>query len=329
MQLLLAPMEGLMDPAMRGLLTALGGYDRAVSEFVRVSQGLLPAHVWHRYCPELLTGGATAAGTPVYVQIMGPEPEVTADNAAYAVSLGAPGIDLNFGCPSKTVNRRCAGASLLKTPELIAAIIAATRRAVPAEIPVTAKVRLGYDDKTRFLEIAHAVQDGGATSVVVHARTREEGYRPPAHWEYVGAIRAALRIPVIANGEIWTPADYEACRTASGGPDVMLGRGAIARPDLARRLRGGDATPWPWDRIADCFLRYDDALTADGCTPTMRAGRLKQWLALVKQHATADWPFTPALFACLKGLTDINAVRETLQTPPPATAPGLTEFPAP
>lgn len=314
MQLLLAPMEGLMDPAMRGLLTALGGYDRAVSEFVRVSQGVLPAHVWHRYCPELLTGGTTAAGTPVYVQIMGPEPEVTADNAAYAVSLGAPGIDLNFGCPSKTVNRRCAGASLLKTPDLIADIIAATRRAVPAGIPVTAKVRLGYEDKEHFLDIARAVEDGGATSVVVHARTRAEGYRPPAHWHYVAEIRAALRIPVIANGEIWTPGDYAACRAASGGPDVMLGRGAIARPDLARRLRD-HGTAWPWEHIAACFLRYDDALAADDCTPTMRAGRLKQWLALVKQHAAADWPFTPALFERLKGLTDITAVRAALSDP--------------
>lgn len=315
MRLLLAPMEGLMDPAMRGILTALGGYDLAVSEFVRVSRGLLPASVWHRYCPELLTGGKTAAGVPVHVQIMGPEPAVTAENAAYAVSLGALGIDLNFGCPSKTVNRRCAGASLLKTPSLISDIIAATRQAVPASLPVTAKVRLGYDDKSQFLEIAHAVQAGGATSVVVHARTRAEGYRPPAHWEYIAQIRAALTIPVIANGEIWTPDDYRACQVASGGDDVMLGRGAIARPDLALRLRSGDSTPWPWDRVADCFLAYDDMLQQQDCTPTMRAGRLKQWLALVKQHASADWPFTPALFERMKGLIEIDALRSVLKTP--------------
>ena len=113
----LAPMEGVVDVYMRDLLTKVGGFDLCVSEFVRVSQHLFPASVFYRYCPELLTGGNTASGVPVHVQIMGGEPAVIAENAAFVAELGAPGIDINFGCPAKTVNRHDAGATLLQWPD--------------------------------------------------------------------------------------------------------------------------------------------------------------------------------------------------------------------
>ena len=105
MRLMLAPMEGVIDHTMRELLTSLGSVDRCVTEFVRVSDRLLPPRVFRRLCPELDRGGVTAAGVPVYVQLLGGQPGVVADNAARAAELGAPGIDLNFGCPAKTVNR--------------------------------------------------------------------------------------------------------------------------------------------------------------------------------------------------------------------------------
>ncbi|NKD85311.1 tRNA dihydrouridine(16) synthase DusC [Haematospirillum jordaniae] len=313
MRLILAPMEGLTDPPARRLLTATGAFERAVCEFVRVSRGLLPPHVWYRLCPELLTGGRTDSGTPVYVQIMGPEPAVTADNAAFVASLGAPGIDLNFGCPSKTVNRRAAGASLLRTPDRIAAIVAATRNAVPDHIPVTAKVRLGYEDTSQHLEIALAARDGGADELVVHARTRADSYRPPARWPLLDGIRQAVDIPVIANGEIWTPQDWRECARVSGCEAAMLGRGAIARPDLALRLKTG-APPWPWEQVCTLLLHYDSLLgSQDGCVPAIRGGRLKQWLTFIARHACHDWPQARPLFERIRPERDITTIRAMLE----------------
>ena len=105
MRIFLAPMEGVVDYTMRDMLTRLGGFDRCVTEFVRITEQKLPARVFYRYCPELHTGGKTPAGTPVYVQLLGGDPDYMALNARTAERVGAPGIDLNFGCPAKTVNR--------------------------------------------------------------------------------------------------------------------------------------------------------------------------------------------------------------------------------
>jgi tRNA-dihydrouridine synthase len=128
------------------------------------------------------------------------------------------------------VNRHGGGASLLQDPELLGRIVEAVRRAVPAALPVSAKMRLGYEDASRARECAQALAGGGASELVVHARTKADGYRPPAYWERVPAIREAVAIPVIANGEIWTPDDAERCRRVSGCDGLMLGRGMVADP---------------------------------------------------------------------------------------------------
>ncbi|HNE72149.1 MAG TPA: tRNA-dihydrouridine synthase, partial [Giesbergeria sp.] len=146
MSLLLAPMEGLLDFVLRDVLTRIGGVDRCVSEFIRVTGTLLPDRVFLRHVPELQTGGRTLSGVPVRAQLLGSDPACMADNAAHLASLGPEGIDLNFGCPAKTVNRHGGGAALLQEPERIAAVVAAVRRAVPAHLPVSAKMRLGFND---------------------------------------------------------------------------------------------------------------------------------------------------------------------------------------
>src|SRR6218665_3342587 len=226
-QVFLAPMEGLTDFYMRDVLTRLGAYDACVTEFIRVTDRLHPARVFFRACPELRTGGRTAAGTLVHVQLLGSEPSVLADNAALAAELGAPSIDLNFGCPAKTVNRHRGGAVLLDEPHVVQAIVAAVRRAVPAHIPVTAKMRLGVNDREYMLDNAQGIEAAGADALVVHARTKTDAYRPPAHWEAIAEIRAAVKLPVMANGEIWTEEDARRCREISGCDDLMLGRGAV------------------------------------------------------------------------------------------------------
>lgn len=234
----MAPMEGVVDAVTRQLYSRIGGFDRFVTEFIRVTDKIIPDHVFYKYAPELKAGGRTLEGSPVYVQLLGGQADVIAQNASRAVALGAPGIDLNFGCPAPTVNRHDGGATLLKNPERVYQVVSAVRKAVPASVPVTAKVRLGFDHKDFCNEIAQAADSAGAAQLTVHARTRNEGYKPPAHWHYIAHMKAAVKnTQVVANGDIWCVDDYWACRKISNCEHVALGRGAIARPDLAKQIR--------------------------------------------------------------------------------------------
>ena len=149
MRIMLAPMEGVIDHTMRELLTSLGSVDRCVTEFVRVSERLLPPRVFYRLCPELRQGGTTAAGVPVYLQLLGGDPTVVAENAARAAELGAPGVDLNFGCPAKTVNKSDGGSILLREPDRVAAITAAARVAVAARTIWMTRFRSKPQDRRR------------------------------------------------------------------------------------------------------------------------------------------------------------------------------------
>lgn len=283
MKLVLAPMEGLADAPMRALLTSMGGYDWCVSEFIRVNDTLLPARVFRRYVPEADNGFRTPAGTPVHVQLLGSDPVAVAENAAVAAALGAPAIDLNFGCPAKTVNRHRGGAVLLDEPELLHRIVSAVRRAVPADIPVSAKMRLGYRDRSRMLDNARGMVEAGASWLTVHARTKEDGYRPPAYWHEIARLReVAGAMPVIANGEVWTVDDHARCRAESGCDDVMLGRGAVASPGLApaivRRAGGGSEILPCWRELAELQC---DFVRAPDVGEEAATGRYKGWLAFL------------------------------------------------
>lgn len=285
MRLLLAPMEGLADDLLRDVLTRLGGYAWAVTEFARVSGTLLPARYFQRISPELVQGGRTPAGTPVRVQLLGSDPACLADNAARLADLAPSGIDLNFGCPAPTVNRHRGGAALLDEPELLHAIAVAVRRAVPASLPVSAKMRLGIRDTARSLDCARALAEGGVEHLVVHARTKADGYRPPAHWPWIARVAEAVRVPVVANGEVWTEADWARCRAESGMTDVMLGRGAVADPFLARRLGGGTAPGLDaeWAELQPLILDFWRGVQAK-VLPRHAPGRLKQWLNLLRRR---------------------------------------------
>jgi tRNA-dihydrouridine synthase C len=280
--LLLAPMEGLLDCTLCDVLTRVGGIDRCVSEFIRVTGTLLPERVFTRIVPELTQGGVTRAGVPVRAQLLGSDPVCLAENAARLASLGPAGIDLNFGCPAKVVNRHGGGAALLDDPELVHRIVAAVRRAVPARLPVSAKMRLGFNDASRTLECALAIESGGAGELVVHARTKADAYRPPAYWERIPAIRKVLHIPVVANGEIWNRADALRCREVSGCSALMLGRGIVADPGLAWAIRGdGPEVSWPMllPLLGDFWQLVSATVDA-----RHRAGRLKQWLNFLRRR---------------------------------------------
>jgi tRNA-dihydrouridine synthase C len=291
MTILLAPMEGLLDFVLRDILTRVGGIDRCVSEFIRITDQLLPERVFTRIVPELHNGGRTLAGVPVRAQLLGSDPVCLAENAARLAELGPAGIDLNFGCPAKVVNRHGGGAALLDEPETIAAIVTAVRRAVPAHMPVSAKMRLGFNDDSRAVECALAIAGGGADELVVHARTKEQAYRPPAYWERIADIRAAVRIPVVANGEIWTLDDARRCREASGCNMLMLGRGVVTDPGLGLAIKASmngsatDAVPAgiAWPELLPLLAEFWRVVCTRLDTRS-RAGRLKQWLNFLRRR---------------------------------------------
>jgi len=294
MRIILAPMEGVVDHLMRDMLTQIGGFDLCITEFVRVVDQLLPRRVFTRLCPELLNGGKTPAGTPVRVQLLGQEPQWLAENAARAVALGSPGVDLNFGCPAKTVNKSKGGAVLLKETETLYRIMQAVRSAVPAEFPVTAKMRLGFDDTSLALDNARALAEAGASELTVHARTKADGYRPPAYWPWIAEIRKVISIPVIANGEIWQPADATLCREQSGSADIMLGRGALAQPNLALRIRDG-VPLLPWPDVLAMLMRYSEYEIA-GDKGLYYSNRIKQWFSYLR----LQYPQAEVLFQQLR-----------------------------
>lgn len=283
MRIILAPMEGVVDHIMRDLLTRIGGIDICVTEFIRVSDQLLPPRVFYRYCPELEQQCRTPAGIPVVLQLLGGNPTLMAENAARAAELGAPAIDINFGCPAKTVNRHDGGASLLRFPDRLHNIVSAVRAAVPASIPVTAKIRLGFDDTSLAIDNACAVESGGANEVTIHGRTKRDGYKPPAYWDWIGRIREQLSINVIANGEIWSLSDYDRCLAESGCRDVMIGRGLIRFPDLGRRIKQHQNSA-PQDDPIDVFeVLYDFFIASqrEQKSPRYLTDRTKQWSSLL------------------------------------------------
>lgn len=310
-KILLAPMEGLADSLLRDLLTRVGGYDGAVCEFVRVSGSALPLRTFRRICPELANGSRTPNGTPVAVQLLGSHPERMAETAARLSVLSPAAIDLNFGCPAPTVNRHGGGAMLLDDPQLLQRIAESVRRAVPDAIPVTAKMRLGISDTAKTLDCAAALESGGVASLVVHARTKVEGYRPPAHWEWIARVREAVSVPVVANGEVWSEADYVRCREVTGCADVMIGRGAVADPFLVRRIRQGRRhevgrdDEWLemsgllrefWQRVQLCVM------------PCHAPGRLKLWLHSLRRA----FPQADALYCRIRSCNDVRAVSAAL-----------------
>lgn len=307
-------MEGLLDFVLRDILTRVGGVDRCVSEFIRVTNTLLPDRVFVRMVPELLNGGKTLAGVPVRAQLLGSDPICMAENAACLAALGPEGIDLNFGCPAKVVNRHGGGAALLEHPELLFDIVSAVRRAVPGHLPVSAKMRLGFNDDRRAVECAQAIAEAGACELVVHARTKADAYRPPAYWERIADIGAAVQIPLVANGEIWTVQDALRCREVSGCHALMLGRGMVTDPGLALAIAraSGDVHPdqilspgaaipvgVSWEMLFPLIVEFWQLVCAR-LEPRQKAGRLKQWLNFLRRR----YPQAELAYGALKTISE-------------------------
>ncbi len=289
MRILMAPMQGVVDFHLRKILTRIGGIDGCVTEFIRVTEHRLPERVFYRYCPELKNNAKTYSQTPVKIQFLGSNPQALAANAQKAARLGATDIDLNFGCPAKIVNNNLGGARLLNDPELIFRIVSEVRQSLPESVSLSAKIRLGYEQRDRYLEAAHAVESGGASELVVHARSKADGYQPPAYWHLISEIQSKVAISVVSNGEIWTLDDWQKCCEQSQTHDVMLGRGLLAKPDLAliikRHIQSDTRDPsvpaMNWQDACGLLFDYHQQ-TRDFYPKKYLGNRIKQWLAYLQ-----------------------------------------------
>ncbi|WP_440873880.1 tRNA-dihydrouridine synthase [Thalassotalea sp. PLHSN55] len=291
---LLAPMEGVLDALMRDLLTSINCYDLCITEFVRVVDSLVPRHIFNKVCPELSVGAVTSANTPLRMQLLGQNPPWMAENAVRATEMGSHGIDLNFGCPAKTVNKSKGGAVLLKDPERIYQIVCAVRAAVDSRQPVSVKIRLGYDDTSLLEDVVSAIDSAKADMLSVHARTKLQGYKAPAHWQYITKITERLSIPVVANGEIWSYQDAENCKKITGTSNIMLGRGALALPNLANVTKNNEA-PMNWQTMKTLIQEYSERELM-GDKSFYFSSRLKQWL----RYLRLQFPEAEQLFQDIK-----------------------------
>ncbi|MEW6057724.1 MAG: tRNA-dihydrouridine synthase family protein [Bdellovibrionota bacterium] len=297
--LVLAPMEGVTDLPMRALMTERGGFSFCVSEFVRISQDVPSVRSFRENIPELQTGARTAAGTPVQVQLLGGDPGKLADSAVNAHLAGAAAIDLNFGCPAPLVNKHDGGACLLRHPDRIHSIVSRVRSALPKHVPLSAKLRLGWESVEDIHENAYQAARAGASWITIHARTKAQGYRPPVYWKHIGEVRNHLAIPVVANGDIWAAEDLMRCYEETGCIHFMLGRGAMANPSLPmqgdfflknetkeNKYNAFINSPGEWLPLLERFSELCGPLTKN---PNYVACRIKQWLSMASYKNQIEW----------------------------------------
>ena len=279
-----------MDAPMRALIADLGGFDYGVTEFIRVGQEVVDAKHFLSSIPDLNRPVFGLAQLPLQLQLLGDSPELLAASAIEGCIAGARAIDLNFGCPAPTILRHSGGAALLKTPCAITEIVSAVRKSLPSVIPVSAKIRLGWDDPGEVDEIARAVEDGGANWITIHARTKQERYQPGVHWDAVARVKSRLSIPVIANGDLFTAEAVTQSAAETGCSHFMIGRGILKNPFLAHDIRASQLLPALRsdipdslaDRLRFAIQRYA-ILTQDQAANTgFVPNRVKHWVKMVR-----------------------------------------------
>jgi tRNA-dihydrouridine synthase B len=231
---ILAPMDGYSDWPFRSLCSALGSA-MSYTEFVRAEyivrafEHMLPRFSYEE--PE----------RPVVFQIYGDDPDEILNAALRIQELSPDIIDINMGCPSKTVANRGAGVGLMRTPLKIAHIFRKLSAAL--EVPVTGKIRLGWEDLRNYALIARIVEENGGAAIAVHGRTKEQGYSGQADWDAIAEVKAAVKIPVIGNGDVKSAADIDRMKQYTGCEAVMIGRAAVGNPWIFSLLDRTQVTP--------------------------------------------------------------------------------------
>lgn len=255
----LAPMAGVTDKPFRLLCKQLGA-GLAVSEMTTADPRL-----W-RTRKSLRRMDHSGEPDPVAVQIAGYDPRMLAEAARFNVDHGAQIIDINMGCPAKKVCNVWSGSALLQDEPLVERICTAVARAV--DVPVTLKIRTGWDREHRnALNIARIAEDAGIAALAVHGRTRADKYAGEAEYETIAAVKAAVGIPVLANGDVTTPERARQVLDATGADAVMIGRGAQGRPwifrEIAHYLASGETLPAPApDEVCAILLGHLEHLHA-------------------------------------------------------------------
>jgi tRNA-dihydrouridine synthase B len=231
---ILAPMDGYSDWPFRSLCSALGSA-MSYTEFVRAEA---ITHAFEVTRPRFTY---EEPERPVVFQIYGDDPDEILKAALRIQELSPDIIDINMGCPSKTVANRGAGVGLMRTPLKVARIFRKLSAAL--KVPLTAKIRLGWEGQRNYALIARIVEENGAAAIAVHGRTKEQGYRGEADWDAIAEVRAAVKIPVIGNGDVKTVADIDRMQQYTGCQAVMIGRAAVGNPWIFSRLERSQVTP--------------------------------------------------------------------------------------
>ena len=302
---ILAPMSGVTDRPFRRLVRALGG-GLVVSEMIASREVLHAARSSRR---ARLDGGDEH---PMVVQLAGHEPAVMADAARLCVDRGAAAIDINFGCPVKKVVNRLAGSALMREEDLAARIMEATVRAVG--VPVTVKMRTGWDAADRNApRLARLAEAAGVAMITVHGRTRQQLFQGVADWHFIRRVKQAVRVPVIANGDIANLDDVDRCLAVSGADGVMIGRACQGRPWLIAQavahLSAKPPVPNPGagSLLAIILGHYEAMLEHYGRARGVRIAR-KHLAWYVK-----GWPGAGRLRAVLFAAEDPATVRRLLR----------------
>lgn len=299
----LAPMEGVGDICFRKAIATIGGFDEAVRDFLRVPtnahvKSLSKVYQAHELAP-----------IPLSAQIMGSDPELMGAMAQELVARGAPRIDVNCGCPSNTVTGRGAGSSLLKEPNILYQVAKAVVQAV--SIPVTLKMRSGYEDISLFKENLAAAQESGVRYITLHPRTKVDGYGPPARWDLIAEAKAFLKIPLVGNGDILTVDHALEMLRITRCDALMIGRGSLVNPFLFHQIRAHFAKKEyvpKWEDLTGYLDGYLASISPQ--TPMrMRINKLKQLLGFLFKR-------TPRLLE----------LRQSLLTSKPQNAETFLEF---
>jgi tRNA-dihydrouridine synthase B len=275
----LAPMEGVTHPAFRELIARRAGIGVVCTEFVRIAAtGLGP-----KYLREQVI---RAPGAALSVQVMGNHLQHMAEATEIVASAGADIVDLNVGCPAPRVVRKGVGSAMLKNPDLLRRVVGGMRERTRGCL--SAKIRAGFDDSEGAVAIAQLIEAAGADFITVHPRRQADFYRGVADWRIIAAIKAAVAIPVIGNGDVWYAADALRMRSETACDGVMIGRGALRNPWIFEQIDALIHGTPPTRPSGDDVLAHYDTLAEvlESTYPKNTLGMLKEQVRYLARIVT-------------------------------------------